>query len=102
MPKITMPQVTMPKVSMPTISQESMAKAFAPINAGAQKVSNGTRKAWEGTKQMLTFGQKPDTTRSPHINRKKKPSMWQRLFTPKEPEPPRTVAEWMAQPRPKP
>lgn len=96
MPKVTMPRITMPKVTMP-----SMASTFAPLAAGARTIGDGSKKAWEGAKGMLNFGRGQSTGRSPHAV-KKKPSMWKRMFTPKEPDAPRTVAEWMSQPRLKP
>ena len=94
-PSIPLPKITMPKVTMPT-----MSTVIGPVKSGYGKVAAGTRKAWEGTKEMLTFGQARESSTSAHRAAKKKPSFWQRLVG-SEPEPagPQTVAEWMAQPR---
>lgn len=109
MPKVTMPKITMPKLSMPklalpkwpTNSDGIAASPFAPISAGANKVTEGTKKAWEGTKEMFSFGgdDAAPKTRAPG-QPQAEPSLWQRL-TGKQPEPtgPQTVGEWMSQPR---
>jgi hypothetical protein len=109
MPKLTMPKVTMPKLTMPqwslpkwpTNSDGIAASPFAPISAGASKVKAGTVKAWEGTKEIFSFGSKDDATqpRAPSTDQSQ-PSFWQRM-TGQQPEPtgPQTVAEWMSQPR---
>jgi hypothetical protein len=97
---LAMPKVTMPKISMPKMP----ADPLAPVKTSAKKVSDGTKKAWEGTKEIFTFGgSKPTedagaTTPTPDD----KPSIWKRMFggeEKKEPEGPRTVAEFMAQKR---
>lgn len=107
MPKITMPKIEMPRFHMPSFwasSAEASAdkpSMFAPVTAGAQKISDGSKKAWEGTKEMFSFSRgtsgKHDSNAA--SRKRKGPSLWERMFTPKEPEGPRTVAEWMAQPR---
>jgi hypothetical protein len=93
MPKITMPKITMPK--MP-------ADPLAPIKASARKVSDGTKRAWEGTKEMFTFG-RGKTAEEPaaRVASAEQPSVWSRMFggAEQEPEPPQTVADWMAQKR---
>ncbi len=97
MPKITMPKITMPK--MP-------ADPLAPVKTSAKKVSEGASKAWEGTKEIFTFGpakSNATTPAAPKADQSKSPSLWQKMFgggeKKQEPEGPRTVAEWMAQPR---
>ena len=104
MPKITMPKVTMPKISFPSWpkNEDGIAKSpFEPISTGMKKVSAGTKKAWEGTKEMFSFGEDNNGAgkASAQVARNNV-SMWDRLRG-KQPEPdgPRTVAEWMSQPR---
>jgi hypothetical protein len=55
MPKVTMPKLTMPKIEMPKMPEDPLM----PFKAGARKVSDGTKKAWEGTKEIFTFGSAP-------------------------------------------
>ena len=93
---LKMPTVTMPKITMPKMP----ADPLAPIKTSARKVSDGTKKAWEGTKEIFRGGSKDAEPRV--ATQGEAPSMWQRMFGPKEepqPEGPKTVAEWMAQPR---
>jgi hypothetical protein len=93
---IKMPKIHMPKIEMPKMP----ADPLAPIKTSARKVSDGTKKAWEGTKEIFRGGSKDSQTRV--ATQGEAPSMWQRMFGPKEepqPEGPKTVAEWMAQPR---
>ena len=105
LPRITMPQFTMPKITMPrwpTNADGSAVSPFAPITAGAGKISVGTQKAWEGAKEMFGFGSSSDSdggAAQPAAS-PSEPSLWQRMIS-REPEPagPRTVAEFMAQPR---
>ena len=96
MPKITMPKITMPKVTMP-----SMGAVTGPFKSGFGKIKDGSKKAMEGAKEMLSFG-KPKTTTTTY-NRAaepKKPSIWQKLIAkPAEPQVPQTVGEFMSQPR---
>lgn len=98
---IKMPKITMPKIEMPRMP----ADPLAPIKSSARKVGDGTKKAWEGTKELFAGGSKePSAQQGPTrvATQGKPPSMWQRMFGPKEEpkeEGPRTVAEWMAQPR---
>ncbi len=105
MPKITMPKIEMPRFSMPSFgasggeSSADKPSMFAPLTAGAHKVSDGSKKAWEGAKDMFSFGRGHSDQKAPKPASNKGPSLWERMFTPKEPEGPRTVAEWMAQPR---
>jgi hypothetical protein len=93
MPKVTMPKITMPK--MP-------ADAFAPVKASAKKVGDGTKKAWEGTKEIFTLGGKAEKPAAGAPAAAPKEPFWKRMFggeEKKEPEGPQTVAEWMSQPR---
>ncbi|MEO2049576.1 MAG: hypothetical protein ABGX16_23710 [Pirellulales bacterium] len=102
MPKITMPKIEMPQFSMPSFwtskdgASTDNTSMFAPITSGAKKISDGSKKAWEGAKDMFDFGRGESNQKAVS---KKGPSFWDRLFVDKEPEGPRTVAEWMAQPR---
>ena len=108
MPKITMPKVTMPKISMPKLSMPKWPtnaegqplSPWAPVSSGVNKISSGTKKAWEGTKELFNFGSSKETQLEPQPDTANQASFWQRI-TNDEPEPtgPRTVAEWMAQPR---
>ena len=96
MPKFTMPKMTMPKLAMPTMQMPSMESVVGPVKSSFSKVTAGTKKAWEGTREIFTFGQ----NKSVAASAQKKPSMWRRLLTPApKPDGPQTVAEWMAQPR---
>ncbi len=96
LPKVTMPIITMPK--WPTNADGTAVSPFAPITAGASKISAGTRKVWEGAKEMFGYGDKSEAAQPAAYP--SEPSFWQRM-TGREPEPsgPRTVAEFMAQPR---
>jgi hypothetical protein len=111
MPKIMLPKIEMPSFSMPSFwasgdaSSADKPSIFAPLTTGAQKISDGSKRAWDGAKDMFSFGRgqsdsQTSSTASQKVeNAKKGPSLWDRMFTPKEPEGPRTVAEWMSQPR---
>ena len=97
LPKITMPKITMPKVSMP-----SMDAVTAPMKSGFNKVTTGTKKAWEGTKEIFTFGGQEDSDASSKYRSgtPENQSFWQRLTAqPPEPQGPQTVGEFMRQPR---
>ncbi len=98
---LKMPKITMPKIEMPKMP----ADPLAPIKTSARKVGDGTKKAWEGAKELFTFGQKKPATTQPTeqlSSNPDQPSVWKRMFGGGEPEPqgPQTVADWMAQPRP--
>jgi hypothetical protein len=63
-----------------------------------QNLSAGPKKLVTGTKSMFT----PASSRKPpktQYAKPSKPSLWQRLFGPEERQQPRTVGEWMKQPR---
>jgi hypothetical protein len=94
-----MPSVTMPKVSFPKMP----ADPLAPIKNSAHKVGDGAKKAWEGTKEMFTFGgSKSGQPVARTASTQEAPSMWKRMFGAKQEENtgPKTVAEFMKQPRP--
>jgi hypothetical protein len=101
---IKMPKISMPKIEMPKMP----ADPLAPVKASAHKVGDGAKKAWEGTKELFTFG-KPATeepaarvaSRTPTgATTEGQPSLWQKMFGAKEkPREPQSVAEWMNQPR---
>ncbi len=96
---IKMPKITMPKIEMPKMP----ADPLAPIKTSARKVSDGTKRAWEGTKELFTFGgsSSREQPRERLASKPEQPSVWQRMFGGgEEPEGPQTVADWMAQPRP--
>lgn len=94
LPKITLPKITMPKVTMP-----KMDSITGPVKSGFGKVSDGTKKAWEGTKEMLSFGNKP-TGSSPQVASAEKTPFWKRMIVREsEPQVPQTVGEFMSQPR---
>ena len=92
-PSIPLPRVTMPKVTMP-----DMSLVTTPIKSGYSKVTAGTKKAWEGTKEIFTFGRGDSQAAARPQNNE---SIWKRMFTsePDKKDGPQTVAEWMAQPR---
>lgn len=106
LPTITMPQIPMPQMSMPTITwpkwptnaDGSAVSPFAPITAGMSKISAGTQKAWEGAKEMFGYGANAEEEQPAASS--SEPSFWQRMMGKQsEPSGPRTVAEFMAQPR---
>ena len=96
LPKITLPKITMPKMTMP-----NMSSVTGPVKSGFSKVSSGTKKAWEGTKEMFSFANKRSSSTSSSRSRgQKKPSFWSRLIVREtEPRVPQTVGEFMSQPR---
>ena len=94
---LKMPTVTMPKISMPKMP----ADPLAPIKSSAKKVTDGGKKAWEGTKEIFRGG-KAEEPAARVANSSEAPSLWDRMTgNAKEPEPqgPATVTEWMKQPR---
>lgn len=94
---LKMPTVTMPKITMPKMP----ADPLAPIKSSAKKVSDGGKKAWEGTKEIFRGG-KAEEPAARVANASEAPSLWDRMTgNAKEPEPegPATVTEWMKQPR---
>jgi hypothetical protein len=95
---IKMPQITMPKITMPKMP----ADPLAPVRSSAAKVSDGAKRAWEGTKELFTFGGKKSEPTERLASRPDQPSIWSRMFGGEEekaPDGPQTVADWMAQPR---
>jgi hypothetical protein len=97
---LKMPSITMPKVAFPKMP----ADPLAPIKSSARKVSDGTKRAWEGTKEMFTFGgSKKEEPAARVATAGESPSMFQRMFgggsEEKPAQGPATVGEWMAQPR---
>ena len=100
-PKITMPKITMPKITTPKATMPDFSKMMSPVNAGYQKVTAGSKKAWEGTKEMFPFGESSNpSTNTPPTTTLPKQSFLQKLIG-RSPEPaaPQTVGEWMSQPR---
>ena len=102
-PKLSMPKLSMPDLKVPKLKMPSMSKVLSPVSVGYQKVTSGTKKAWEGTKEMLTFGgtqEKVKTAPSRRTASSTRQSLWQKLTTrSQEPVGPQTVGEWMHQPR---
>lgn len=95
-PSIPLPKITMPKVWMP-----DMSPITGPVKSGFHKVSSGTKRAWEGTKEMFTFGGEEATPSGSRQSAQQEQGFWSKMFT-AEPDPssaPQTVGEWMAQPR---
>ncbi len=94
------PSVPLPKISMPKISMPDMSVITGPVKSGYGKVTTGTKKAWEGTKEMFTFG-KGNSTSQTSSSSQPKQGFWGRMFSPEPEEPnvPQTVGEWMSQPR---
>jgi hypothetical protein len=94
------PSFTMPKLSFPKMPSDPLA----PVKTSAHKVSDGAKKAWEGTKEMFTFGgsKTADAPAARTASAQEAPSLWQRMFGPKQEQKqgPTSVAEWMQQPRP--
>jgi hypothetical protein len=97
---IRLPKITMPKIEMPKMP----ADPFAPIKTSARKVSDGTKRAWEGTKELFTFGgaKSADQPVARTASAAEPPSMWQRMFggADEKSREPQTVAEFINQPRP--
>lgn len=94
---LKVPSVSMPKVNWPKIP----ADPLAPIKSSARKVSDGGKKAWEGTKEIFTGGAKNEQPAARVATAGESPTMWERLVGKKQEEPqgPQTVKEWMSQPR---
>lgn len=92
-PSIPLPRITMPKIYMP-----DMSAITTPVKAGYGKVAEGTKKAWEGAKEIFTFGRDNSTSAA---QTQPKESIWKRMFSsePEKNDGPQTVGEWMAQPR---
>ncbi|MAT69478.1 MAG: hypothetical protein CMJ58_08115 [Planctomycetaceae bacterium] len=96
-PKVTLPKISMPKIEMPKMP----TNALAPVKASAAKVKDGAKKAWEGTKEILSFGRnkQPDA----RVASRDQPSLLQRMFISEEPET-RTstnpLTDFVNQPRP--
>jgi len=106
-PRVTLPKIALPSITMPRLPKlwpsaengdDSSPALLAPVAAGAKKITSGAKKAWEGTKDILSF--KSDKRNSSKKRREKpKPSIWKRMFTPAEPTVPQTMGDWMSQPR---
>ena len=99
MPKLTMPKLTMPKLTMPPMALPSMGAVTGPFKQSFGKVTAGSKKAWEGTKEIFSFGQNKTATQN-RAGGQQQPSFWQRLLVRESPvRVPETVGEFMAQPR---
>lgn len=95
-PSLPLPKITMPKISMP-----DMSTVTAPFKSGYSKVTAGTKSAWEGTKEMFSFGKNDASAAKAQAGGQEKQGFWQRLISnePEKPDGPQTVGEWMSQPR---
>jgi hypothetical protein len=92
------PSISMPKISFPKMPSDPLA----PIKSSARKVSDGTKRAWEGTKEIFAFGgSKKEQPQARVASAGEAPSVWERMFggEDKKDEGPATVGEWMNQPR---
>lgn len=93
-PGIPMPKLTLPKLELP-----SMAAVTKPLKLGANKIKAGTKKAWEGTKDIFSITKRKVTPRAQRAQQPKK-SFWKRLLVREtEPQVPQTVGEFMSQPK---
>ena len=109
-PTITLPKPTLPRFDWARANKRDVEpdgagqpsrvarwwnSSTAALASGAEKFSTGTKKAWQGAKQML---RRDD--REKNSSRKSESSVWQRLFAPQaESNEPRTIKEFMAQKR---
>jgi hypothetical protein len=95
------PSIPLPKISMPSISMPDMSAITAPVKSGYSKMATGTKKVWEGTKEMFTFGKNDAPTQTvARTSAQSEPGFWERLTSPApKKDGPQTVGEWMAQPR---
>jgi hypothetical protein len=100
------PKIEMPKLQLfPSLSdgeggptlRERITAPFARLNAGRQRLVDGTRETWARTVDAIRFGDDDQRV----AQRSAEPGFFSRLFSlePEEPEGPRTVTEWMAQDR---
>lgn len=103
MPKISMPKITMPQLPplWPTGKEGEKPALLSPFVSGVNKITDGTKKAWHGTKEVFAVGKgKAKTESAPSTATRSRPSFLKRLFG-GEPEPqgPQTVGEFMSQKR---
>ena len=94
---VKMPKITMPKIEFPKMP----ADPLAPLKTSARKVSDGSKRMFEGTKELFTGGSKAEQPAARVASQGEAPSLWQRMFGAKQPvdEGPRTIGEWQNQPR---
>jgi hypothetical protein len=94
------PSIPLPKISMPKISMPDMSVVTGPVKSGYSKVTTGTKKAWEGTKEIFTFGDGESASQTAAGSQPRE-GFWSRMFSkePEKPSGPQTVGEWMSQPR---
>lgn len=104
-PSISMPQIKMPQMTMPNLwpsAENDRPALLGPVAVGASKVSQGSKKAWEGMKGMFSTSAGEEASSAPAVAKQPRPSMWKRLITrkPQKSEPgPQTVGEFMSQKR---
>jgi hypothetical protein len=95
------PSLPLPKISMPKVSMPDMSPITRPVKSGYGKIASGTKHAWDGTKEMFSFGKGNNQPAGQTSQSQEKPGFWSRIFSkePEEPKGPQTVAEWMSLPR---
>lgn len=98
-PEITWPQVTLPSVAFPKFDRSMASNVFAPVKSGVAKISAGSRRAWDGTKEIFSFafGSSKDDSR---LASRKTPTMWERMFGGPRDDGPQTIGEFMSGTRP--
>ncbi len=100
---IPMPTLTMPKLSMPQMAMPNLGAVTGPFKSSLSKVTSGSQKAWEGTKEIFSFGKKKSAASARRQSGGQQPSFWQRLLVreSQQTSAPRTVGEFMRQPKAK-
>lgn len=106
-PSIPLPSITMPQITMPRLwpsAEDDRPALLSPFIAGAAKVSEGSKKAWEGVKDMFSVSPSESTTDSPAASSQQKPSMWKRLISrspqkERQDDGPLTVSDFLKQER---
>lgn len=98
-PEITWPQVTLPSVAFPKFDRSMASQVFAPVKSGVSKISAGSRRAWDGAKDIFSFafGGAND---EPRVASRQTPSMWERMFGSPRDDGPQTIGEFMSGTRP--
>jgi len=96
-----LPKITMPKLWPSTV--DDRPALLSPFVSGATKVSDGAKKAWEGTKDIFSVGASSETSATRAPSAPPQPSFWQKLIgrAPQKEfdDGPQTVGELMSQKR---
>jgi len=100
--KIPLPKISLPKIPKPKVEMPSMDAVTAPFKASFRKIGDGSRKAWEGTKELFQPNDRPAEPPAAPAPGGEPPSMWQRMFggPPPEDPGPQTIGEFMQGERP--